>query len=65
MKSYESFQQSNTASIFTDKLGTCVEVVSQTYKERDFQYAHTGGWTLPDFAIFLSEVEALSRKVEC
>ena len=54
-----------SALIFTDELEQCVKDVSPTYKNRDFQYMHTGQWTLPVLPHLLSLVEILSGKLKC
>jgi len=48
---------------FTGELGNYVAVISQPYKERDFQYKHSGSWELIPIAGLISLVEKARYKL--
>ena len=48
---------------FAGELGGFVAVISQPYKERDFQYMHSGTWELVFITPLISLVERAGRKL--
>ena len=48
---------------FTGELGNYIAVISQPYKERYFQYKHSGSWELIPIACLISLVEKARHKL--
>lgn len=49
---------------FTDDLRSCVAVINQPYKDRDFQYKHSGSWELIHISPLILLVQAVGRKLD-
>ena len=49
---------------FTRELGERVEVINRPYKERDFQYKHSGSWELTHITPLILLVERVGHKLD-